>query len=63
MSSIKVIFSCRDNEPLGTVEFGNEMALFIEMEKINAFCIACRESFHIFGDPLNYKIEYIDEDE
>jgi len=63
MNTVKVTFSSRDDEPIGTIEFVRDMALIIELEKITAFCIACRESFHIFDDPLNYKIEYTDEDE
>ena len=63
MTEIKVTFSSGDDEPIGSIDFGREMSLFIDIETINAFCIKCRESFHFLGDPLNYKIEYTDEDE
>ena len=63
MSSIKVTFSSGDDAPIGVIDFSEDMTLLIGMDKVNEFCLDCRNLFNEMGSPLTFRVEYTDKDE
>jgi len=62
MTAIKVTFSCRDDVPIGTIEMNENMACMFSIDAINDICHRFRETFNEMGDPLDFRIEYLDKD-
>ena len=62
MSSIKVTFSCRDDVPIGTIEMNEDIACMFSIGTINDICHRFRVAFNEMGDPLDFRIEYLDKD-
>ena len=62
MSSIKVTFTCRDDVPIGTIEMNCSMSALFSIETINDICHRFRVAFNEMGDPLDFRIEYLDKD-
>ena len=62
MSSIKVTFSSRDAQTIGTIEMNEDMACMFSIDTINDICHRFRVAFNEMGDPLDFRIEYLDKD-
>ena len=62
MSSIKVTFSSGDDVPIGTIEMNEDMACMFRIETINDICHRLRVAFNEMGEPLDFRIEYLDKD-
>lgn len=61
-SCIKVTFSSVGGSPIGTINFGENMAPLVDMDAVMNFCQQFRKDFNEMGEPLNYAIEYKSED-
>ena len=62
MTAVKVIFTCRDDVPIGTIEMDENMACMFSLGEINNICHRFRSVVNEMGDPLDFRIEYLDKD-
>ena len=63
MNTVKVTFSSRDDEPIGTIDLTEEMSCMLSIDHIDRLCQQLRSAINELGEPLDYRIEYTDEDE
>jgi hypothetical protein len=63
MTSIQVTFTNAVDEVIGTIDFQKHMTLFVSVGLVEEMCEQFREQFNHFGDSLNFRIEYISEDD
>jgi len=63
MNAIKVTFTSRDDVPIGTIELGEDMACLFSINDIDKVCQQFRLIVNGMGEPLDFRIEYIDKDE
>jgi len=61
-SNIQVTFTSGDDEPVGTIDMGDYMALLINVNDVMVMCYKMREAFNDMGEPLSFKIEISSED-
>ena len=58
MNTVKVTFSSRDDEPIGTIDLTEEMSCMLSIDHIDRVCQQLRSAINELGEPLDYKIEY-----
>ena len=58
MNTVKVTFSSRDDEPIGTIDLTEEMSCMLSIDHIDRLCQQLRSAINELGEPLDYKIEY-----
>ena len=63
MNTVKVTFSSRDDEPIGTIDLTEEMSCMLSIDHIDRLCQQLRSAINELGEPLDYKIEYTVKDQ
>jgi len=63
MSSIKVTFSSRDAQTIGTIDLTEEMSCMLSIDHIDRLCQQLRSAINELGEPLDYRIEYTVKDQ
>ena len=63
MTNIQVTFTNAVDEVIGTIDFQQHMTLFVGIDIVEDMCEQMRAKFNSFGDSLNFRIEYISEDD
>ena len=63
MNTVKVTFSSRDDEPIGTIDLTEEMSCMLSIDHIDRLCQQLRSAFNELGEPLDYRIEYTVKDQ
>jgi len=63
MNTVKVTFSSRDDEPIGTIDLTEEMSCMLSIDHIDRVCQQLRSAINELGEPLDYKIEYTVKDQ
>ena len=58
MNTVKVTFSSRDDEPIGTIDLTEEMSCMLSIDHIDRVCQQLRTAINQLGEPLDYRIEY-----
>jgi len=58
MNTVKVTFSSRDDEPIGTMDLTEEMSCMLSIDHIDRLCQQLRSAINELGEPLDYRIEY-----
>jgi len=58
MNTVKVTFSSRDDEPIGTIDLTEEMSCMLSIDHIDRLCQQLRSAINELGEPLDYRIEY-----
>ena len=58
MNTVKVTFSSRDDEPMGTIDLTEEMSCMLSIDHIDRLCQQLRAAINELGEPLDYRIEY-----
>ena len=58
MNTVKVTFSSRDDEPIGTIDLTEEMSCMLSIDHIDRVCQQLRSAINELGEPLDYRIEY-----
>jgi len=58
MNTVKVTFSSRDDEPIGTINLTEEMSCMLSIDHIDRLCQQLRSAINELGEPLDYRIEY-----
>lgn len=61
-SNIQVTFTSGDDEPVGTIDMSEYMAILINVNDVMVMCYKMREAFNDMGEPLSFKIEISSED-
>jgi hypothetical protein len=63
MNTVKVTFSSRDDEPIGTIDLTEEMSCMLSIDHIDRLCQQLRSAINELGEPLDYRIEYTVKDQ
>ena len=63
MNTVKVTFSSRDDEPIGTIDLTEEMSCMLSIDHIDRLCQQLRSAVNELGEPLDYRIEYTVKDQ
>jgi len=63
MNTVKVTFSSRDDEPIGTIDLTEEMSCMLSIDHIDRVCQQLRSAINELGEPLDYRIEYTVKDQ
>jgi len=63
MNTVKVTFSGRYGEPIGTIDLTEEMSCMLSIDHIDRLCQQLRSAINELGEPLDYKIEYTVKDQ
>jgi len=63
MNTVKVTFSSRDDEPIGTIDLTEEMSCMLSIDHIDRLCQQLRSTINELGEPLDYRIEYTVKDQ
>lgn len=58
MNTVKVTFSSRDDETIGTIDLTEEMSCMLSIDHIDRVCQQLRSAINELGEPLDYRIEY-----
>lgn len=62
MKNIQVTFTNDEQDVLGTIDFKEHIAIFVDISFVEDLCQQLREKVNIFGDPLHFRIECMSED-
>jgi len=63
MNTVKVTFSSRDAQTIGTIDLTEEMSCMLSIDHIDRVCQQLRSAINELGEPLNYRIEYTVKDQ
>jgi len=63
MNTVKVTFSSRDAQTIGTIDLTEEMSCMLSIDHIDRLCQQLRSAINELGEPLDYRIEYTVKDQ
>ena len=58
MNTVKVTFSSRDAQTIGTIDLTEEMSCKLSIDHKDRLCQQLRSAINELGEPLDYRIEY-----